>query len=152
MSYMSQYYFKCFMAFCCSSTFNLSSFFTLLAFSLSYFGLPFFIVFLLVFLISHTYSLFILPSQQQFIHCICQTLFFLGAFTRDGFTCFIYAIIYFFSIAEHFVTKISPELNVLFLYKFFVHPLFNANAWLHVTHKGIFFHGSSGNCDFLNFI
>ena len=39
MSSISQCSFKCSMASCCSSTFNLSSFFTLLAFS--YFGLSF---------------------------------------------------------------------------------------------------------------
>ena len=52
LSSMSQYYFKWFMASCCSSNFNLGSFFTLVACSLSYFWLPFFIVFLLIFLIS----------------------------------------------------------------------------------------------------
>ena len=45
-------YFKCFMASSYSSTFNLNSFFTLLAFSLSYFGQPVFIIFLLIFQIS----------------------------------------------------------------------------------------------------
>ena len=49
MSYMSQYFINCFMASCCSSTFTLSSFFTLLAFSLSYFGLPFSLSFSLFF-------------------------------------------------------------------------------------------------------
>ena len=64
LSYMSQYYINCFMASCCSSTITLSSFFTLLAFSLSYFGLPFFIVFLLIFLIS-TYFFIIYSSSNN---------------------------------------------------------------------------------------
>ena len=44
---MSQYYFNCFIASCCSSTFNLSSLFTSMAFhsSLSYCGLHIFMFF-----------------------------------------------------------------------------------------------------------
>ena len=45
MTCMLQYSFRRFMAFCCSSTFNLSSCFTLLAFSLLYLGLPIFLSF-----------------------------------------------------------------------------------------------------------
>ena len=51
----------------------------------------------------------------------------------------MYAIVYFLSIAEHFVTILSPELSGLFLDKFFVHTFFNANVWLHVTHTGLLF-------------
>ena len=46
-----------------------------------------------------------------------------------------------FSIAEQFVTKTLPEFSVLFIYKF-LHPFFNANVWLYVTHTGLFFIGA----------
>ena len=139
------------MASCCSLTLKLSSFCTLLAFLLSYFGLPSF------------HCLF--PYSPNF-HILLHYLFFLFninllivmlnlisfvAFTEDGFTYLIDTIVYFPSIAEHFVTIVSPELSVLFLNKF-LHPFFNTNVWLHVTHTGLFFHGGSGSCDFLNFI
>ena len=63
-----------------------------------------------------------------------------------------HAIVYFLSIDEDFVTKVSPEPSVLFLYKCFLHIVFICNVQLHVTHTGLFFHGGSGSCDFLNFI
>ena len=45
-----------------------------------------------------------------------------------------------------------PELNVLFLDKFF-NQFFIANGWLHVTHTWLlFFHGVSCSCDLLKFI
>ena len=119
------------------ATFNLSSCFPVLAFSLFS-------------LFPHTSSLSILNSQQQFVYCIFQPPF-LGAFTRDGSTCFIYAIVYFLSIAEHFVTKNSPHLSVLFLYKF-VYTHFSTPMFGYMSHTGLFFHGGSGSCDFLNFI
>ena len=63
------------------------------------------------------HCLFFLPNSNLFM--VFFNLIFLGAFPRDGFTCFIYAIFYFLSIAEHFVTKSSPEFSVLFLYQLF---------------------------------
>ena len=30
----------------------------------------------------------------------------------------------------------------------FFTPFFSANVWLHVTHRGLFFHVGSGSCDF----
>ena len=55
------------------------------------FWTAFFIVFLLLFQFPQSSLLFILPSQQQFIHCSFQPHF-LGAFIGDGSTCFIYVI------------------------------------------------------------
>ena len=122
---MSQYYFQCFMASCCSSTFDLSSF-SLFGIFTFIFWTVFFNVFRLIFLIS-TY-LFIIYS---FFWTIIYSLYFQpdlwGAFTREGFTCFIYAIAYFISIAEHFVRKFSPEFSVLFLYKFLT-PIFQCQC------------------------
>ena len=119
MSSMSKCSFQSFMAPCCSSTFNLSSFLTLLVLSLSYFGPPFSIIclnfhnFHLLF-----HYLFFLLNNNLFI--VFNLI--LGAFTRDWFTCFIDANVSFLFIAEHFVTIISPELSMLFLNKFFLHP------------------------------
>ena len=76
MSSMSQYYFKCFMSYCSSSTFYVCSLFTLLAFSLSYLWLPFFIVFFLIFLIS-TYFFIAYSSFSTTIYSLYfSTLFF----------------------------------------------------------------------------
>ena len=71
---LSKYFVKSFIASCCSSTFNLSSFFTLLAFSLSYFGLPFFQCLSPYFHNFHL-LLYYLFSQQQSIHCFLNIIF-----------------------------------------------------------------------------
>ena len=83
MSSMSKYSFKSFIASCCSSTFNSSSFFTFLAFSLSYFELPFFqclspyfhnfhlLLYYLFFLLNN--NLFII-FPTSFFRCIHQRL------------------------------------------------------------------------------
>ena len=85
-----------------------------------------------------TSSLFILPSQQQCIHCF-SNLIFLGAFTRDWFTCFIDAIVYFLSINDHFVTIILAEVSVLFLHKFFyIH--FSMPMFGYLSNRPINFH------------
>ena len=60
---------------------------------------------------------FLLFNNNLFI--VIFYIIFLGIFTGDGFTCFIDAIIYFLSIAEHVVTIISLELSVLYLNNFF---------------------------------
>ena len=144
-----QYSFKCFMAFYCSTTLNLGSLFTLFACSLSYFGLPFFIVFLLISLI-YTYFFIVYSFFLTAIYWWCFfNLTFWGAFPRDGFTCFIYAIVYFLFVAEHFVTKISLELSVPLLYKFlYTHLSMPMFGYMTQT----FFHRGSCSCDFLNFI
>ena len=108
MSYISQNSFKCFMAFCCSSTFNLGSFFTLLAFSLSYFGLPFYCLspyFPNIHILLH--FLFFLLNND--LITVFFNLIFWGAFPKEWFTCFIHAIVYFLSIAEHFVGKFNQS-------------------------------------------
>ena len=130
------------MASCCSSTFNLSSFFTLLTFSLSYFVLPFYCL-----------SPFFSPNFHILLYCLFSLLYnnlfivffnliFWGAFPGDGFTYFIYAIVYFLSVAEHIVSPISPQLSGLFLYKFFT-SIFQCQCLVTChTHS----------CDFLDFI
>ena len=134
MSSMSKCSFQSFMASCCSSTFNLSLFFHFISLFIVIFWNAFFHYLSPFSLFPLTSSSFILSSQQQFIHCFPTSL--LGTITRDWFTCFTDAIVYFLSIAEHFVAIISPELSVLLLNKFFT-PIFNANVWLHVTHTGL---------------
>ena len=86
-------------------------------FSLSFPYFPYFHILL--------HCLFSLLNNHLFI--VFFNLIFWGAFPRDGFTCFIYAIVYFLSIAEYFVTKISPEVSLLFLYKFFT-PIFQCQC------------------------
>ena len=111
---------------------QLKPIFTLLAFSLSYFGLPFFQCLSPYFHNFHLLLYYLLFLLNNNLFIVFQT-----SFTRDWFTCFIDAIVYFPSIAEQFVTIISPELSVLFLNKFFLTTIFNANVWLHVTHIGL---------------
>ena len=76
----------------------------------------------------------------------------LGTFTRDWFTCFIDAMVYFISIAEQFFTIISLELSVLFLETFFT-SIFQCQCFVTChTHRRINFHDGCGSCDFLNYI
>ena len=112
MSSMSQYSFQCFVESGYPSTIN--SFFPFLAFSLSYFHIFIFCYCLSpYFLDFHIFldCLFFVSNNNLFI--VFFNLIFWAAVPRDGFTCFIYAIVYFLSIAEHFATKISLDLSVL---------------------------------------
>ena len=71
---MSHCSFKCFISSCCSSTFNLSSLFTSMAFhnSLSYCGLLIFVFFTMFLYFPSPSSWLILPSQQQCLLCNFQ--------------------------------------------------------------------------------
>ena len=126
MSSKSQYSFKCFMASCCSSIINLSIFFTLLKFHFHILDFlfpclsPYFPNFRIL-----LHYLFFLLNNYLFI--VFFNLTFWGAFTREGFTCFIYTIVYFLLIAEHFVSKTSPQFSLPFLYKFFT-PIFQCQC------------------------
>ena len=109
---------------------------TLLAFSLSYLDCVF-IVFLLIFLISHYFFIifFFLLNNNLFI--VFTNLIFWGAFTREGFTCFLYATVYFLSIAEHFVTKTLVYSSSII----FCTPIFQYQCLVSChTHRPIF-HG-----------
>ena len=77
-----------------------------------------FIVFHLFSLI-YTYFFIVYSPFLKTIYSLYFQPHFWGAFPRDGFTYFMHAIVYFLSIAKHIVTQISPQLSVLFLYKFF---------------------------------
>ena len=102
------------------------------------------------------------PNFHILLHClffllninlfmVFFNLIFWGAFPRDGFTCFIYAIFYFLSIAEHCVTKFHQSSVCSSSISFFT-PIFQCQFLVTChTHRPIF-NGGSGSCDFLNII
>ena len=80
-----------------------------------------------------------------YFHMLLYYLFFLlnsnifiVIFTRDWFICFLDVIVYFLCIAKGLAKIMSTELSVIFLYMF-LHPFFNANVLLHVTHTCLLF-------------
>ena len=54
----------------------------------------------------------------------------------------VYAMAYFLSIAEHFVTQISPEFSALFIYKFLT-PVFQGQCLGTCQTQRLIFHGGS---------
>ena len=131
MSPMSQYSFQCFMASCCSSTFDLSSFFTFLHFHFHILDClfqwlsPYFPNFHLL-----LHYLFFLLNNNLFI--VFFNLIFEVYSLEKGSHASYMELSTFFLNAEHFVTKFSPEFSVLFLfYTHFSMPMFGYMSHTH---------------------
>ena len=79
-------------------------------------------------------------------------LVFLGAFTREGFTYFIYAIVYFFFNRWMFCYKNFDRVQCALPLKVFFTPIFQCQCLVTCHTQRLFFHGGSGSCDLFNFI
>ena len=137
------------MASCCSSTLNLSWFFTLLTFSLSYFGLPFYCL-SPFFLISTYFFVVYCPFLTTIYSLYFSTPFSevhsieMGSHTSYMQLSTFFLLRNIFSHKFHHSSVCSSSIS---LYKPISMPMF-----CYMSHTQTFFHGGSGSCDFLNFI
>ena len=127
------------MASCCSSTFNLSSFFTLFAFSLSYFDMAF----LLYFPYFHNFHillhcLFFLLNNTFFI-LFLTSFFEVHSLEMGSHVSYMQWSTFF--ILLNILSQKFHQSSVCSSYTCFLHPFFHANVWLHVTHTKLFFMG-----------
>ena len=141
MSSMSQYSFKCGMASCCSSTFYLGSFFTLLIFSLSYFGLPFFYVFLLIFPTTHFFI--INSSFSTTIYSLYFSTHFFKVHSPETGSHASYMQLFISFLLLNILSQKCHQSSVISFSICFFKQIFQC-----VSHTRPFFHGGSGSYDF----